>query len=68
MNKAPSARWYSLWRSPAARQDDWADLGTAFGLDLSMGPDAPATPAPTEAKPRSTGWVRRLTTRRRAPA
>jgi hypothetical protein len=63
-------RWFTGWRSAAARapQDDPADLGTAFGLDMSLGdetlPHAPPEPAPAAAG-RSPGWVQRLTLRRR---
>lgn len=56
-------RWFAGWR--AARQPafgtDPADLGTAFGLDLSMVGSPPETVLP-ERRP---SWVRRLTTRRR---
>jgi hypothetical protein len=68
MNKAPPIRWYTPWRSPAARHDDWADQGTAFGLDLSMDAAAQPAPGPAPNAARSVGWVRRLTVRRRAPA
>lgn len=65
-NKAASPqRWFSGWRTSArpAQGDDPADLGTAFGLDMSM-TDPPAdAPPPAERRP---GWVRRLTTRRRS--
>ena len=58
-------RWFSGWR--VARQpaygSDPADLGTAFGLDLSM-VENPPQPVPAERRP---GWVRRLTARRRSP-
>ena len=56
-------RWYARWRSerPLANGTDPADLGTAFGLDLSMMQAAPE-PALSERRP---GWVRRLTTRHR---
>jgi hypothetical protein len=67
MNKARSTRWYTPWRSPVVQQDDWADQGTAFGLDMSL--SAPTAAAePPRAKPRSSSWVQRLTVRRRAPA
>lgn len=56
-------RWFAGWR--AARQPaygtDPADLGTAFGLDLSM-METPPEPVLLERCP---GWVRRLTLRRR---
>ena len=69
MNKAaPSHRWFAGWRSSApAVQDDPADLGTAFGLDLSLNElvHEPAPPAPME---RRAGWVQRLASRRKPSA
>ena len=54
-------RWFSGWRASAAptADDDPADLGTAFGLDLSLNElhDLPAPTAPVE---RRAGWMRRL--------
>ncbi len=67
VSKLPKAvapqRWFARWRAERrwANGTDPADLGTAFGLDLSMMQAAPE-PAPAERRP---GWVRRLTTRRR---
>ena len=56
-------RWFTSWR--AAMQpvygSDPADLGTAFGLDLSL-METPPEPVLLERRP---GWMRRLTTRRR---
>ena len=66
MNKAEStSRWYTPWRRDEARRDDDpADFGTAFGLDLSM-----AEPEPAAAKrpppPAREGWMRRLAARRK---
>ncbi len=62
-----SRRWFSHWRSGSrpAPDTDPADLGTAFGLDLSMSEPLPLPAAPPERRP---GWMRRLTTRRRTPA
>lgn len=76
MAKAQSpARWYAPWRqSRAVRSSepaDPADLGTAFGLDLSMTPpDGGAeSPAPAQsphpAPAARPGWVLRLAARRR---
>lgn len=52
----PSAPWYAPWRAAAPTEDqtqwletqqlDPADVGTAFGLDLSM-PSSPEDLAPT---------------------
>jgi hypothetical protein len=63
----PSPRWYAPWRrteepeQPAAV--DPADLGTAFGLDLSMAPP-PNDPRAAPAVEPGLGW-QRLTTRRK---
>ena len=41
MNKVPNQAWWSTmgFRKPEpARETDYADMGTAFGLDASMGP------------------------------
>lgn len=65
-NTAPH-RWFSGWRvAKRARQDDPADLGTAFGLDMSLDPDWIQPPPMVGARP--SGWVQRLTARRRAAA
>ena len=64
MNKAaPAHRWFAGWRAPQLQvQDDPADLGTAFGLDMSLNElvHEPARQAPSE---RRAGWVRRLARR-----
>lgn len=69
MNKAPpSPRWFAGWRAsqrPAAV--DPADLGTAFGLDLSLNELQHEPPAPDPAAQRP-GWMRRLATRRKPAA
>ncbi len=60
MNKAaPTQRWFAAWRTPAHPvQDDPADLGTAFGLDLSLNEliHEPSRPPPSE---RRVGWMQR---------
>lgn len=68
MSKAASPqRWFTGWRMPAASSaapdTDPADLGTAFGLDLSLHelPHEPPPRAP-QAAPRA-GWMRRLSGR-----
>ena len=43
---------------PAAPQPDFADLGTAFGLDLATLPPEPAVQPATRS--RRTGWWNRL--------
>lgn len=66
MNKlAPSTPWYAPWRSRAASEDDPADLGTAFGLDLSL-QSLPAPMPATKATPPG-GWVRRWAARGKLP-
>lgn len=61
---APAAPWYAPWRRRVEIDNDPADLGTAFGLDLSL--QAPALLA-SETQPPTTrkGWVQRWTTRRK---
>jgi hypothetical protein len=59
-------RWFSIWRSAdrPAPDTDPADLGTAYGLEMSMlAPQAePAAPVAAHRP----AWISRLTTRRRA--
>ena len=55
-------RLFDRWRRPAddSMLSEPADVGTAFGLELSMLPDdEPSATAPTGA-PGGTGWWRRL--------
>lgn len=69
---APPQRWFTGWRVPAAGAvapaHDPADLGTAFGLDMSLLElqHAPPPRAP-QAAPRA-GWMRRLAGRGKASA
>ena len=62
----PPQRWFGHWRAVERRpQDDPADFGTAFGLDLSLGEcaDEPAPPRrPMDGK---TGWMQRIVARRK---
>ncbi len=37
-----AARWFHAWRPEPAAEPDFADLGTAFGLDLSLMGTGPA--------------------------
>ena len=62
---SPPQRWFAGWRSAKqpAYGSDPADLGTAFGLDMSL-METPAEPIAAERRP---GWMRRLTARRRTP-
>lgn len=62
----PKHPWFSRRRGdPGHVPDDPADVGTAFGLDLSMDPEQPAprTAAETGVRP---GWARRVLGRRQA--
>lgn len=69
MNKtAAPHRWFASWRAERrAPQDDPADYGTAFGLDMSM-LDAADTEPPPLPVARRPGWVERLAARRRPAA
>lgn len=51
-------RWMPVWRRRAAPQPDFADLGTAFGLDLATLPEPVAPPAPRAV------WWQRLSPRK----
>ena len=58
-------RWFASWRlAGRVPQNDPADLGTAFGLDMSLDPDWGESHAPSAPAPQPRGWVRRLTARR----
>jgi hypothetical protein len=62
MNKAAAPpRWYAPWRAEPRVEQDAADLGTAFGLDLSLDEGASALDAPA---PRAAGrrWMPRWRT------
>ncbi len=69
MSKAVTPqRWFSGWRLAARPpQDDPADYGTAFGLDLSLDEAGAAAPAPLPGD-RRVGWMRRLADRRKSAA
>ncbi|HSQ72274.1 MAG TPA: hypothetical protein VLM87_07610 [Rubrivivax sp.] len=65
MNKSDTShRWFGSWRIVARPPlQDPADLGTAFGLDLSMSEEKnEPQPAPPLVK---SGWMRRMTVRHR---
>jgi hypothetical protein len=68
MNRsAASRRWFGAWRTVVrVPQDDPADLGTAFGLDLSLSElaDDPPAPPPSPREAR-TGWMQGLVSRRK---
>ncbi len=69
MSKAVTAYYWFAGRRVAdrPRQDDPADMGTAFGLELSLlempDPSAAAARAPVTPPP---GWIHRLAMRRKA--
>jgi len=52
-NATPPPRWYHVWRAQPAPEADTADLGTAFGLELSLGDSLYDPPAAPAAAPRS---------------
>jgi hypothetical protein len=67
MNKRAAAKaWYLPWRAQDARRpDDPAELGTAFGLDMTL--QAEAAEREAAALPvRRPGWLQRLSIRRRS--
>jgi hypothetical protein len=58
-----SGRWFGAWRDTprAVPDDDAADMGTAFGLEMSLEPQAlPAPDVDADARP---GWIQRLANR-----
>ena len=67
MKKAESpARWYHAWQPQRAEvDDDAADMGTAFGLDMSIPDDDAVTPSGTTASPREPGFMARWNNRRK---
>jgi hypothetical protein len=70
---APPHRWFQAWRAAEPPvQGDPADMGTAFGLDLSLLEAAAEAGAPAQrgaavAAPRR-GWMHRLAARRKPAA
>lgn len=67
MNKRAAAKpWYLPWRPQEARRvDDPAELGTAFGLDMTLQAEQTERAAAAAVPPRRPGWLQRLSTRRR---
>lgn len=60
-------RWFARWRAaPRPQEEDPADVGTAFGLELSMLP-VPADPSPAPPAERRAGWMLRRGDRRKNP-
>jgi hypothetical protein len=65
-NKAAQTRWFRPWRTtPVSRLEDPAEMGTAFGLDLSLNASQPEQPATTTTQ-RPANWVSRWAQRRKA--
>jgi hypothetical protein len=62
-----SPPWYAPWRSAAepSAADDPADLGTAFGLDLSLDPMPRAADDAAAAPEDDARWVQRPDARRK---
>jgi len=67
MSKAGTPqRWFGRWRSRERPADiDAAELGTAFGLDLSLN-ELPHEPRQPAAPARPPGWLSRLAARRKS--
>lgn len=67
MKKAASpARWYHAWQPRRTEVgDDAADMGTAFGLDMSIPDDIPETTSVTPAARREPGFMARWNNRRK---
>ena len=61
--------WYAPWRSAAVpdESDDPPDLGTAYGLDLSLDP-LPRQADGAKAPPDDDRWVQRPGVRRKPAA
>jgi hypothetical protein len=68
MKKAASpARWYHAWQPRRGEvDDDAADMGTAFGLDMSIPDDLDQTATiNAAAKQRDSGFMARWNNRRK---
>jgi len=64
MNKAtPPPAWYAPWRAKPEDADDPADLGTCFGLDMSLDDEPQKFDAGASADT-GASWVRRWVSRR----
>ena len=62
-------RWFQAFRpSPQPVEMDAADLGTAFGLDLSLNEIAHEPAAKIKPAASQPGWVGRLALRRKPSA
>ncbi len=69
MNKLPNtSRLFKPGRTRAKPGAlDAADLGTCFGLEVSLDQSDEAPAEPTTPAQRASGWLRRLTSRQRTP-
>ena len=67
MKKAESpARWYHAWQPRRAENDDdAADMGTAFGLDMSIPDDLAEPPPAVSATRRDPSFMARWNNRRK---
>lgn len=67
MNKADNPnRWFHPWRAPTpAGEIDAADMGTAFGLEVSLDQPPVAETVATVPARRTPGWVARWASRGR---
>ena len=67
MKKADSpVRWYHAWQPQRAQvDDDAADMGTAFGLDMSIPDDIAETPSNSPPARRDAGFMARWNNRRK---
>ncbi len=66
--RLPLVRWLSAARiDRRAPQDDPADMGTAFGLEMSLAEPAAPDAAAAPAAPARTRWLRRAFPGRAAP-
>lgn len=68
MNKADAPhRWYHPWRAASsAREVDAADLGTAFGLEVSLEEMSALESASAPSPLRKPSWIPRWATRGKA--
>ena len=68
MNKpVPGPRWYAPWRqSEMCLADDPADVGTAFGLELTLAAMVAPDKAAAASALRRPNWMQRIAARRRA--
>jgi hypothetical protein len=63
---AHPSRWYTPWRSQrSGDDDDAADMGTAFGLDMSLPDEDGAVATPNPAVKSGAGLMARWATRRK---